>query len=297
MRIGQFSATASGLPWCGALVDDDTVINLAEAGSAAGVEIPQTTTALFEQWNWQEKVSLAVEYALDHEAALEPVDTLTRREPVSDPQKVVCVGLNYRDHAEEGGFPIPDEPVLFSKFPTSITGPESDVVWDPTYTEQVDYEAEVVVVVGREARNVDVDDAWDYVAGLTVGNDISARDLQERDDQWVRGKSLDTFAPIGPDIVTLDELDDPHDLAIWTDVDGERVQDSTTANLIFGLDELVAFCSRAFTLSPGDLIFTGTPPGVGVFRDPPVLLGDGDEVTVGVDGLGELTNRCRTQRQ
>ena len=293
MRIGQFSASETDRPWCGALLDESTVVNLHAAGQAAGVDVPRETAVLLNEWNWEEKASLAIEYAEEEGVARHDLDSLERHEPVSSPEKIVCVGLNYRDHAEEGDNPIPDEPVLFSKFPTTLTGPGDDIVWDPSYTEQVDYEAELVVVVGREARDVSEDEALDHVAGVTVGNDVSARDLQHGDGQWVRGKSLDTFAPTGPDLVTLSEVDDPHDLDIWTEVNGDRVQDSTTANLIFGVGELVAFCSRAFTLKPGDLIFTGTPPGVGVYRDPQVLLDEGDTVTVGVEGLGELTNGCR----
>ena len=157
---------------------------------------------------------------------------------------------------------------------------------------EVDYEGELAVVIGRRASYVDRAQALDHVAGFTVGNDVSARDLQHGDGQWVRGKSLDSFAPIGPELVTTDEVGDPHDLDVWAEVNGERLQDSSTSNLIFGVDELVSFCSRAFTLRPGDLLFTGTPPGVGVYRDPPVLLEDGDEVTIGVEGVGELTNAC-----
>ncbi|MFC6766604.1 fumarylacetoacetate hydrolase family protein [Natrinema soli] len=295
MRIGQFSAGETEQQWCGALVDDDTVVNLPASGTAAGVDIPRTLSALLEEWNWQRKVSLALEYATETGMNQYDIDELTRHAPVGDPQKVVCVGLNYEDHAEEGDNPIPDEPVLFSKFPTAVTGPGDEITWDPEYTEQVDYEAELVVVIGREARNVSEDDAEEYIAGVTVGNDISARDLQHSDGQWVRGKSLDTFAPTGPELVTLEEIDDPHDLDIWAEIDGERRQDSTTSNLIFGIDELVSFCSQAFTLTPGDLIFTGTPPGVGVYRDPPVLLDDGTTVTIGIDGVGELTNTCRQQ--
>ncbi|QLK27265.1 fumarylacetoacetate hydrolase family protein [Natrinema zhouii] len=295
MRIGQFSTGETEQQWCGALVDDDTVVNLPASGTAAGIEIPRTLSALLEEWNWQRKVDLALEYATETGTNQYEIDELTRHAPVGDPQKVVCVGLNYEDHAEEGDNPIPDEPVLFSKFPTAVTGPGDEITWDPEYTEQVDYEAELVVVIGREARNVSEDDAEEYIAGVTVGNDISARDLQHSDGQWVRGKSLDTFAPTGPELVTLEEIDDPHDLDIWAEIDGERLQDSTTSNLIFGIDELVSFCSQAFTLSPGDLIFTGTPPGVGVYRDPPVLLDDGTTVTIGIDGVGELTNTCRQQ--
>lgn len=145
---------------------------------------------------------------------------------------------------------------------------------------------------GENARDVSKAEAREYIAGYTVGNDVSARHLQFNDEQWVRGKSLDTFAPLGPDIVTSDELDDPNDLSIYAEVNGQRVQDSTTANLIFDTDALVSFCSRTFTLTPGDLIFTGAPAGVGIFRDPKLLLEAGDTVTVGVEGIGELINRC-----
>ena len=293
MRLGQFSTGEEERPWAGAVVDDETVIDLPAAGAAAGIEVPRDLSSLLGRWEWERKAAMAVEYATEAGVAREALAGLERHAPVADPQKVVCVGLNYLDHVEEGDHDIPDEPVLFSKFPTSVVGPGDEITWDPSYTEQVDYEAELVAVVGREARDVAPDEAMDHLAGITVGNDVSARDLQHGDGQWVRGKSLDTFGPTGPELVTLDEVDDPHDLDIWAEVDGERMQDSSTGGLIFGLDDLVSFCSRAFTLTPGDLIFTGTPPGVGVYRDPPVLLDDGTEVTVGVEGVGELTNVCR----
>ena len=288
MRVGQYSADGEQ-PWCG-IETDEGVVALPEAGAAAGVDIPRTTGELLATWEWERKADLAVEHAVETGEGLHDPDGLERHAPVSDPEKVVCVGLNYRDHAEEGGNPIPDTPVLFSKFPTTVNGPDNTVRWDPDLTEKVDYEAELVVVIGEEARRVDPDEAMDHVAGFTVGNDVSARDLQHGDGQWIRGKSLDGFAPTGPDLVTRDEVDDPHDLDIWTEVNGERLQDSSTEEFIFGVDEVVSFCSQAFTLKPGDLIFTGTPPGVGVYREPPVLLEEGDEVTVGVEGLGELTN-------
>jgi len=292
MRLGQYSTDDAADLWTGVRLDDETVVDVPRAGAAAGVDLPRTTTDLLATWEWRSKVDLAVEYATETGTGLRDIDGLDRHAPISDPQKVVCVGLNYRDHAEEGDNPIPDEPVLFAKFPTTVTGPGSEISWDPEYTAQVDYEAELVVAIGDTGRRVDADEARDHVAGYLVGNDVSARDLQHGDGQWVRGKSLDTFAPIGPELVTRDEVPDPHDLDIWTEVNGERLQDSSTSNLVFGIDELVAFCSRAFTLRPGDLLFTGTPPGVGVYRDPPVLLGDGDRVTVGVEGVGELTNTC-----
>ena len=293
MRIGQFYDDDPSESWVGVARPDGTVIDLATAGDAAGIEIPSQTRALLEQWEWQRKTDLAIEHAAETGVGVVDAASVSRAAPVTDPSKVVCVGLNYRDHAEEGDNPIPETPVLFSKFPTCVNGPDQAITWDPNLTQKVDYEAELVVVIGKEARNVDSADAHGYVAGYTVGNDVSARDLQHGDGQWVRGKSLDTFAPIGPEIATPEEIDDVHDLEIWTEVNGERLQDSTTANLIFGIDELVSFCSQAFTLNPGDLLFTGTPPGVGVYREPPVLLEDGDTVTVGIDGLGKLTNHCQ----
>ena len=292
MRIGHYETTETGRRWCGVPTTEGAIVNLSEAGASAGIDVPRRSTDLLTEWQWQSKAELAIEYAEETGVGVYDVDEVTRLAPIPNPEKVICVGLNYRDHAEEGDNPIPDEPVLFSKFPTAITGPQSTIEWDPDYTETVDYEAELVVVIGEKTRRVSQEEALECVAGYLVGNDVSARDLQHGDGQWVRGKSLDTFAPIGPELVTTDEVDDPHDLEIWAEVNGERLQESTTANLIFGVDELVSFCSQAFTLEPGDLIFTGTPPGVGVYREPPVLLEEGDEVTIGIEGLGELTNDC-----
>jgi 2-keto-4-pentenoate hydratase/2-oxohepta-3-ene-1,7-dioic acid hydratase in catechol pathway len=289
MRLGTYET--GGGTWPGVRTDAG-VVRLPEAGEAAGVDLPRHTSELLGTWEWRPKAELALDYAAETGVGVYDAGDLSRRAPVPNPGKIVCVGLNYRDHAEEGDNPIPDEPVLFAKFPTTVNDPGGEIAWDPDYTEQVDYEAELVAVVGEEARRVDADEAMDHVAGFTVGNDVSARDLQHGDGQWVRGKSLDGFAPTGPELVTTDEVSDPHDLDIWTEVDGERLQESNTGQFIFGVDELVAFCSRAFTLEPGDLVFTGTPPGVGVYREPPVLLEDGDEVTVGIEELGELHNHC-----
>ena len=291
MRLGRFRSD-DGPAWCGIRNDQSSVVHLPEAGDGVGVFLPYRMRDLLADPRWDRKVELVVEYARETGTGLYEIEDLEQLAPVGAPDKIVCVGLNYRDHAEEGDNPIPDEPVLFAKFPTAITGPNAPIEWDPDYTKQVDYEAELVTAIGNKAREVDREDAFDHVAGYTVGNDVSARDLQHGDGQWVRGKSLDTFAPTGPDLVTPDDVSDPHDLAIWTEVNGTRLQESSTSNLIFGIDELVAFCSRAFTLNPGDLIFTGTPPGVGVYRDPPELLEAGDTVTVGVEAVGELTNPC-----
>lgn len=292
MKIGQFESDRIEGRWAGAIYDEE-VIHLQAAADAAGITLPADTVSITAEWEWRKKVDLAVTYARESGTGRYDRAELTQREPVTDPQKVICVGLNYRDHAEEGGFDAPEEPVLFSKFPQSLIGPDETIEWNPEFTSAVDYEGELVVVIGDRVRNVDAEAALDYVAGYTIGNDVSARDLQMADEQWVRGKSLDTFGPIGPHIVTPEEIGDIGDLDIWTDVNGDRLQKSNTRQLIFDLAELVAFCSRAFTLEPGDLIYTGTPDGVGYFRDPQVLLDDGDTVTVGIEGIGELRNTCR----
>ncbi|GIW86050.1 MAG: hypothetical protein KatS3mg108_0374 [Isosphaeraceae bacterium] len=211
--------------------------------------------------------------------------------PIVDPRKVICLGLNYRDHAIESKMAIPEEPVLFNKFPTAVVGPGHPIEL-PAVSSQVDYEAELVVVIGRGGRDIDESDALGYVAGYTIGHDVSARDwqLHKPGKQWLAGKTFDTFAPIGPALVTADEVADPQALGIRLRLNGQTMQDSSTAQLIFGIAYTVAYVSRICTLEPGDLIFTGTPPGVGMARTPPVWLQPGDLVEVEIDGLGVLSN-------
>jgi 2-keto-4-pentenoate hydratase/2-oxohepta-3-ene-1,7-dioic acid hydratase in catechol pathway len=212
--------------------------------------------------------------------------------PIERPGKIVCVGLNYRDHAEEQGVELPAAPLLFAKFTTSLIGPGDAIVIPPTVT-QCDYEAELGVVIGATVKGVSKENALEAVRGYICANDVSARDLQFGDGQWTRGKSPDTFCPIGPRLVPASEVGDPHNLRIRAIVSGEVLQDSTTANLIFGVDEIISYASQTSTLEPGDLILTGTPAGVGVFRKPQRLLEDGDEVTIEIEGLGSLTNPVR----
>jgi 2-keto-4-pentenoate hydratase/2-oxohepta-3-ene-1,7-dioic acid hydratase in catechol pathway len=207
------------------------------------------------------------------------------------PQKIVCVGLNYRDHAEEQGVALPERPLLFAKWPNALLG-NGEAIRIPAISKQVDYEAELGVVIGRRASGVSVDDALDFVQGYVVANDVSGRDLQFADGQWVRGKSLDTFLPVG-DLVPASDVPDPQALPIRAILNGEVMQDSNTANQIFGVAEVIAFISQAITLEPGDLIITGTPAGVGAFRDPPVWLQPGDEITIEVDGVGSISNPVR----
>ena len=222
--------------------------------------------------------------------SIEDADLLA---PLPRPGKIVAIGRNYRDHTTEEGVLPPAAPLVFAKWPSSVVGPGADVCWDQALTQQVDYEAELAVVIGRTARNVSVADALDHVLGYTCLNDVSARDIQFGDGQWVRGKSLDTFCPMGPALVTADEVGDPQDLAITCSVGAERLQDARTSSMFFSVAEIISHCSRSFTLEPGDVIATGTPGGVGAFRDPPRYLGDGDLVTVEIERIGRLANTCR----
>jgi 2-keto-4-pentenoate hydratase/2-oxohepta-3-ene-1,7-dioic acid hydratase in catechol pathway len=211
--------------------------------------------------------------------------------PVPDPQKIICIGLNYRDHAAESGVPAPEEPVLFSKYPSALIG-HGEMIILPSVSQQVDYEAELVVAIGRRGRHIPRKRALEYVGGYAVGHDVSARDwqLNKPGKQWMAGKTFDTFAPVGPVLVTPDEVSDPHKLGIRLRLNGQTMQESSTSQLIFGVDELIAYVSQVFTLEPGDLIFTGTPPGVGMARKPPVWLKPGDSVEVEIDQLGTLRN-------
>jgi 2-keto-4-pentenoate hydratase/2-oxohepta-3-ene-1,7-dioic acid hydratase in catechol pathway len=210
--------------------------------------------------------------------------------PLSAPSKIACVGLNYHDHCRETGMAAPERPLIFAKFASSLVGPGAQIEWPDGLTEQVDWEAELAVVIGRRIRHADAGEALGAVFGYTAANDVSARDLQFSDQQWVRGKSLDTFCPVGPVIVTPDEFGDPQDKRLLARVNGKTMQDSTTAEMIFGVAAIVSFLSQACTLEPGDLILTGTPWGVGGFRDPPVFLKPGDTVEVEVEGVGVLSN-------
>jgi 2-keto-4-pentenoate hydratase/2-oxohepta-3-ene-1,7-dioic acid hydratase in catechol pathway len=208
--------------------------------------------------------------------------------PIPRPGKIVCVGLNYRDHAEEQGADLPEAPLLFAKFTTSLIGPGDPIVIPPIVT-KCDYEAELGVVLGATVKRVSKENALEAVAGYLVANDVSARDLQFGDGQWTRGKSPDTFCPVGP-LVPAADVPDPHALPIRAILNGDAVQDSTTANLVFGVDEVISYASQTATLEAGDLILTGTPAGVGIFRDPSRLLTPGDEITIEIDGVGSLTN-------
>jgi len=223
---------------------------------------------------------------------IRPLASLRLLAPVR-PGKIVAIGRNYREHAGEESAEVPEAPLLFAKFPSAVVGDGAIVSWSSALTGQVDYEAELAVIVGRRAWHVTPREALRHVLGYTCLNDVSARDLQVSDGQWTRAKSLDTFCPIGPWVVTADEIGDPGALRVQCRVNGELRQDASTASLVHRVADLIAYCSRSFTLEPGDVIATGTPGGVGAFRDPPVFLADGDTVEVEIERIGILRNQCR----
>ena len=264
---------------------DGAIVDIGEATNGRVSHDPQR---MFEAWEE------LVDWGAASNAKGSGVADLTRLQaPVPRPPQVFAIGLNYKAHAQEGIFSVPEEPTVFTKWPSCIVGPGAEIRWDPALTGQVDYEAELAVVIGRTARRVSEAEALDYVLGYTCLNDVSARDLQFGDGQWARGKSLDTFCPMGPVLVTADEISDPQALAISCEVAGRTLQQATTADMYFGVAAIISHCSQAFRLEPGDVIATGTPGGVGIFRDPPILLGDGDEVVVEIERIGRLVNTCR----
>jgi 2-keto-4-pentenoate hydratase/2-oxohepta-3-ene-1,7-dioic acid hydratase in catechol pathway len=223
-----------------------------------------------------------------------PLDQVEFAPAVSRPSKIIGIGLNYMDHIRESKGKAPDKPLLFAKFPNSLAAHGAPIEWKREVTGKVDFEAELAVIMGKTIKDCPESDALDAVFGYTCANDVSARDLQFGDGQWVRGKTLDSFCPLGPWIVTRDEIPDPHSLNIRCFINGDVMQDSNTGEMIFKLPELINFLSSNFTLVPGDVILTGTPHGVGTFRNPSIYLKDGDEVVVEIERVGRLVNPCLT---
>jgi 2-keto-4-pentenoate hydratase/2-oxohepta-3-ene-1,7-dioic acid hydratase in catechol pathway len=298
MRLITFTprTAPTSAPRAGALLPgDESVLNFSVAVDAsAGVPLG----AWFDlDDEWLPKIRQIHEAVVKNAARVEtlprgsvlPRGDVTIGPPIPRPGKIICIGLNYRDHAAESNMPVPSSPVTFSKYVTSVTGPDRPIVL-PRSSQQVDYEAEMAIVIGRRAKHVPVERAFDHVLGYTNFNDVSARDFQFADGQWQRGKACDTFAPMGPFILMRDLAGDPHALRVRLRLNGQTMQDSSTAQLIFGVDRIVSFLSQTVTLEPGDVIATGTPPGVGFARKPPVFLKAGDVVEVEVEGLGVLSN-------
>ncbi|MBM3488052.1 MAG: fumarylacetoacetate hydrolase family protein [Alphaproteobacteria bacterium] len=264
---------AAGLP-AGAAGD---LLALVEGGAA----VLDTARAAIDRWA-----------APDHAAAEVRLEA-----PIARPPKVIGIGLNYVDHCREAGLPEPQEPVLFGKYSNSVVGPYDDIVWHEGVTTEVDFEVELGFVIGQRASRVPEARALDHVFGYTIVNDVTARDIQfAPPGQWDRGKSLDTFCPTGPALVTADEIGDPQTLGLRLTLNGAEMQRSNTSNMIFGIAHLVAYLSRTMTLEPGDLVATGTPFGVGFARKPPVFLKDGDDCIAEIDRIGRIRNRARVVR-
>jgi 2-keto-4-pentenoate hydratase/2-oxohepta-3-ene-1,7-dioic acid hydratase in catechol pathway len=294
MRLVTFEQ--SGVPALGAVVGE-RVVDLARASDAS---VPNSMLGLIEMGErGLEHAREAVERSRGDGLDLAGLRLLA---PIPRPRKnVFCLGLNYRDHAEEGAraagkeLKLPEHPIYFTKPPTSVIGPEEAIVYDPRVTQQVDWEVELTLVVGQGGRDIPAERVFDQMFGYTVGHDVSARDLQFRHGQWFKGKSLDTFSPIGPWIVTADELTNPGKLEIGLRVNGVQKQQSNTRELIFDIPTMVSVLSSGITLDPGDLIMTGTPDGVGFARTPPEFLQDGDIVEAEIEGIGVLRNPVRTR--
>jgi acylpyruvate hydrolase len=262
------------------------------AEQLAAALVPSNTIELIEGGEKSfEEAYKAVDFALANGIVINRSDVKIEA-PILKPNKIICVGHNYREHILEMKRELPEYPVIFAKFNNTIIGPEDDIPLPPI-TEQLDYEAEFAFVIGKRARNVSQADALDYVAGYTIVNDVTARDLQRRTLQWLQGKTLDGSAPMGPWLVTKDEIPDPHSLEIVLTVNGEERQRSNTKNLVFNVHYLVEFLSHIMTLEPGDVVCTGTPGGVGVARNPQVFLQDGDVVRIEVEKIGVLENRIK----
>jgi 2-keto-4-pentenoate hydratase/2-oxohepta-3-ene-1,7-dioic acid hydratase in catechol pathway len=279
MRFVTFESAGKSRP--GILTADNLVVDLSAAGFSSMLELIEAGAP-----GRAKAEAFAATAASDHKHA---PDSLKLLAPIPRPRKLICVGLNYRDHAAETGSPIPDVPTIFNKFATAVIGPGDDIVL-PKVSKSPDYEAEFAFVVGPGGRHIPAENWREHMFGYTMINDVSARDYQRATTQWLMGKTFDTFAPMGPWIVTPDEIADPHSLDIQLEIDGEILQNSNTSELIFKIPDLIAFLSSVFTLEPGDIVSTGTPAGVGVARNPQRFLRPGEEVTVRIPAIGELVN-------
>lgn len=272
----QGESEGQGRP--GAVTSGNSVVDLSSLGFASLLEVIEAGDA------GRQKIDA---YVSGHPGT--SLDRLRLLAPIPKPRKLICVGLNYRDHAEETGQEIPKVPTIFNKFATAVIAPGDPIVL-PKVSTSPDYEAEFAFVIGKGGRHVQPEDWAEHIFGYTIVNDVSARDFQRATSQWLMGKTFDTFAPIGPWIVTKDEIPDPHALDIRMEINGEILQDSNTKHLIFKIPELVAYLSSVFTLEPGDIVSTGTPSGVGAARKPPRWLRPGDDVRVLIPAIGELRN-------
>lgn len=279
MRLVTYQSEGSVRP--GVVLGADVVLDLSSQGFASLLQVIESG---------EEGLARVENFVLaSPESARVPLTAVKLMAPIPKPRKLICVGLNYRDHAAETGAKIPDIPTIFNKFATAVIGPGDNIVL-PKIAKIPDYEAEFAFVIGKGGRRIAAADWQNHVFGYTIVNDVTSRDFQRATTQWLMGKSFDTFAPMGPWIVTKDEIADPHALEVRMEINGEVLQNGNTRDLIFGIPALIEFLSSVFTLEPGDIVSTGTPAGVGFVRNPPRLLKAGDDVIVKIPAIGQLRN-------
>ncbi len=277
MRLVTFDVEGTGHP--GLVLPNETVVDLFQLGFPSTLAVIEAVSA----------GTVSLRRLASSANPSSPLASLPLLAPIPKPRKLLCVGLNYRDHAAETGQELPKVPTIFNKFATAVIGPGSQIIL-PKVSDSPDYEAEFAFVIGRGGRHISAESWADHVFGYTIINDVSARDYQRATSQWLIGKTFDTFAPMGPWIVTADEISDPHNLDVGITINGEVLQNSNTRELIFKIPELIAYLSSVFTLEPGDIVSTGTPSGVGFARTPPRFLRAGDDVVVSVQSIGQLRN-------
>jgi 2-keto-4-pentenoate hydratase/2-oxohepta-3-ene-1,7-dioic acid hydratase in catechol pathway len=292
MRLVTYESNGA---WRAGVIVDENIIDATVAAIAADIDFDGDSVSNRQIIRLDarrqaalERAALDIADAHPSDLAVFPIETARLGPPIPDPDKIICLGLNYKSHAEEAGFKPSEVPILFAKYRNALTGPNSPILL-PNLSNEIDYEAELAVVIGKHCKNVSAENALNHVAGYMAFHDVSARDLQFRAGQWLSGKSLDTFAPCGPALV-MDEINDPQNLNIATRVNGQTLQQSNTKQMIFSVAEIIAYISQLMTLEAGDIIATGTPEGVGFKRNPPIFLKDGDVVEVEVEGIGVLRN-------
>lgn len=281
--------------WRAGVIVDEDVVDSSIAAMAADIDFDsewisnrQIIQLNEKQQSKFERAARDVADARPSNLDVFPIESVRLGPPIPDPDKIICLGLNYKSHAEEAGFKPPEVPILFAKYRNALTGPTSPIIL-PNMSQEIDYEGELAVVIGKRGKHISVENALGHVAGYMAFHDVSARDLQMRTGQWLSGKALDTFAPCGPALV-VNEIDDPQNLNISTRLNGETLQNSNTKHMIFSVAETIAYISSLMTLEAGDIIATGTPEGVGFKRTPPIFLKDGDVVEVEVEKIGTLRN-------
>lgn len=280
------------------LVYGDKVLDISRGWRALNKREIPSNMVHFLEGPWREEVAIVlegVEELLEEKGMVHDISEVRLGAPVPRPSKVVCLGANYRDHAGDLRLPVPEAPILFSKASSCVIGPRDEVVI-PEESDQIDWEVELTVVIGKEGKKIPESEAFEHVAGYTVFNDVSARDIQMASKQWHRGKSFDTFGPMGPWIVTLDEIDDPLSLEVRCLINGVERQHSNTSYHIFNVPQVIAFISRGMTLFPGDVIATGTPGGVGFAMEPPTFLKPGDEMVSEIEGIGQMRNKITSEK-